>query len=88
MVAVMDYCTFFPEGWWSHCCEAHDDDYLAQIGQAVADTALLQCVAGSGDGVLLTSASAVVGAVMYIGVRTFGRRWYRRAKRDPGQTTR
>ena len=83
----MDYCTLFPEGWWGHCCEAHDAAYAAQIGQAVADATLLQCVATAGGG-WLAPVSAVVGAVMYIGVRTFGRRWYWRAKRDPGQATR
>ncbi len=78
----MDYCTFFPEGWWGHCCEAHDSDYLAQIGQAVADTALLQCVAAAGDGGLIGIASALVGGVMFLGVRLFGRRYYRKARQD------
>lgn len=78
----MDYCTLFPEGWWSHCCAAHDAAYAAQIGQAVADSALLQCVAASGDGLLVGAASAVVGATMWLGVRLFGRRWYKRAKDD------
>ena len=33
----MDYCTLWLEGWWSNCCAAHDADYAAQIGQALAD---------------------------------------------------
>lgn len=77
----MDYCTMFPEGWWAHCCEAHDAAYSAQIGQAVADSALLQCVAGSGDGLLIGGASAVIAGAMWLGVRLFGRRWYRRASK-------
>lgn len=78
----MDYCTLFPEGWWSHCCAAHDADYAAQIGQAAADAALLQCVATSADGDLIGIASALVGGVMFLGVRLFGRRYYRKAKKD------
>lgn len=79
MVAVMDYCTLFPEGWWGHCCEAHDVAYAAQVGQLLADTELMLCVATAGGG-WLAPVSAAVGVVMYIGVRTFGRRWYNRAK--------
>lgn len=78
----MDYCTLFPEGWWSHCCAAHDADYAAQIGQAVADVTLLQCVATSADGGLIGIASALVGGVMFLGVRLFGRRYYRKARQD------
>lgn len=78
----MDYCTLFPEGWWSHCCAAHDADYAAQIGQAAADAALLQCVATSADGGLIGIASAVIGGVMFLGVRLFGRRYYRKARQD------
>lgn len=75
----MDYCTLFPEGWWAHCCKIHDADYAAQVGQAVADSGLLQCVASSGDGYVLGAASAVVGGVMWLGVRVFGRRFYKKA---------
>lgn len=78
----MDWCTMFPEGWWSHCCMAHDAAYAAQAGQAVADSALFQCVATSGDGLLVGGASLVVGATMWLGVRLFGRRWYKRAGKD------
>ncbi len=77
----MDYCTFFPEGWWSHCCEAHDVAYAAQIGQMTADTSLLQCVAAAGDG-LLAPVSVAVGVVMFLGVTVFGRRYYRKAKME------
>lgn len=75
----MDYCTLFPEGWWAHCCAAHDSDYLAQIGKALADERLLQCVASAGDGGLIGAVSVGVAGVMWLGVRLFGRRFYRRA---------
>lgn len=71
----MDYCTLFPEGWWSHCCAAHDADYAAQIGKALADERLLMCVTSSGGAL-----SWAVGAIMFAGVTIFGRRFYRRAK--------
>lgn len=74
-----DYCTMFLEGWWSHCCQAHDADYAAQIGKVLADERLWQCVAASADGGLIGIASAGVAVVMWIGVRMFGRRFYRRA---------
>lgn len=75
----MNHCTLFPEGWWAHCCEAHDAAYAAQIGQMTADTTLLQCVAASGDG-LLAPVSVAVGVVMFLGVTVFGWRYYRKAK--------
>lgn len=76
----MDYCTSFPEGWWAACCKAHDNDYVAQIGKALADERLLQCVASSGDGVVIGVASAVIGGAMWLGVRIFGKKFYKKAK--------
>lgn len=72
---MTDYCTLFPGGWWSHCCQAHDADYAAQIGKALADERLWQCVAGSG----FEPVSWLVGSLMFAGVTVFGRRFYRRA---------
>ena len=88
----MDYCTLFPEGWWAHCCAAHDNAYAAQVGQSLADGQLLYCVAQSLpatviDNPLLAGAASVasvaVGGIMWFGVRLFGRRYYRRAKKSP-----
>lgn len=85
----MDYCTGWFEGWWSHCCAAHDADYAAQVGQALADGGLALCVASSlpqlaADNPLLAGAAALlsagIGGIMWVGVRLFGRRYYRRAK--------
>lgn len=84
----MDYCTLWFEGWWAHCCEAHDSDYSAQIGQVVADGKLLACVASSLPGAVVDNpvlalgagiVSGGVGLLMWAGVRLFGRRFYRRA---------
>lgn len=76
----MDYCTLFPEGWWAQCCMAHDAAYDGQIGQALADDLLWQCVAASApDGTLLGLASVGIASVMWLGVRLFGRRNYRKA---------
>ena len=79
----MDYCTLWFEGWWSHCCQAHDEAYVAQVGQLLADNALLQCVAESAPYPWLAVASAAVAGVMYAGVRLFGRRFYKRAAEKP-----
>ena len=76
----MDYCTFFPEGWWAHCCAAHDAAYVAQVARDAADKALLQCVAASTSSPALAGVSATTGTLMYVGVRAFGRWFYNRAK--------
>lgn len=73
----MDYCTLWFEGWWSHCCEQHDADYVAQIGQAVADAKLFECVATSAPETWMAGASLFVAGLMFVGVRVFGRRFYR-----------
>lgn len=75
----MDYCTSWFEGWWADCCAAHDLAYSAQIGKAAADLALATCVAGSGHGPLIGAASVVIGGVMWLGVRVFGRKFYKNA---------
>lgn len=84
----MDYCTLWLEGWWAHCCQAHDTGYVQQIGQAAADNQLFLCViqslpAVAVDNPLLAGAagvaSAAVGGAMWLGVRLFGRRFYKKA---------
>ena len=74
-----DYCTFWLEGWWAQCCQAHDDAYLAQSGQALADSDLLACVAQSAPTPVLAAVSVVIAGLMYAGVRVFGARFYRKA---------
>ena len=89
----MDYCTLWFEGWWSHCCQAHDADYSVQIGQALADGQLFSCVvnslpAAALDNPLLAAgagaASLVIGGGMWLGVRVFGRRFYKNAANTGG----
>ena len=61
----MDYCTLFPDGWWAHCCAAHDAAYAAQAARSVADMDLLRCVAASAtSSPALAVVSAVVGVAM------------------------
>lgn len=78
----MDYCTLWFEGWWSDCCKAHDNDYALQIGQALADEKLFQCVVSSASSPALGLAAGVIGTVMFLGVRVFGKRFYKRAARS------
>lgn len=84
----MDYCTLFPEGWWAHCCQAHDTGYVDQIGQALADERLFSCVASALPSVAAEhpvlaaaagAASLVIGGGRWLGVRAFGRRFYKKA---------
>lgn len=76
----MDYCTLFPEGWWSTCCQIHDTEYAMQIGQALADANLLKCVINSGGDPITIGLSVIIGVTMWIGVRIFGSKFYRGAK--------
>lgn len=75
----MDYCTWFPEGWWSACCAAHDLAYSLQVGKGTADAALAACVAHSAAGPATAALSVAAGGVMWLGVRLFGRRYYKKA---------
>ena len=75
--AVMDYCTFWFEGWWAHCCQAHDDDYIAQVGRAIADWDLMTCVATAAPHPVLAVLSVVIAVGMFLAVRLFGGRFYK-----------
>lgn len=76
---MTDHCTWWPEGWWADCCAAHDASYATAVADRLdADLELARCVAESGDPLL----SFAVAVVMLIGVRLFGRRYWRRAQRD------
>jgi hypothetical protein len=77
----MDYCTLFPEGWWAHCCQAHDLAYANQVSRAVADLDLFWCVMDSAPNTLLLGATMLISGLMYLGVTVFGNYFYKRAKR-------
>lgn len=73
----MDYCTFWFEGWWQHCCKAHDDDYLSQVGKSLADERLFQCALTASDNPVLAIAGLLIGGAMFAAVRIFGHRFYK-----------
>lgn len=75
----MDYCTGWFEGWWQTCCKVHDSEYAQQVGKALADSNLFNCVAHSGNSVLMASASVGVALIMWAGVSLFGKRYYNKA---------
>lgn len=75
----MGHCTLWLEGWWSNCCAAHDASYAEQVERLVADTDLFMCVAASAPTPVLAAVSAVIGGIMWLGVRVFGARFYRKA---------
>lgn len=76
----MDYCTWFPEGWWQHCCQVHDAAYAAGLPKPGADLDLLLCVAQSAPEPWLMVASVAVGGLMFLGVTLFGAPYYRKAR--------
>lgn len=78
----MDYCTSFPEGWWAHCCQAHDLAYTGQVSRTLADQQLWGCVSSSGHGLGLLSFA--IGTVMFVGVRAFGAYYYRKGGGNAG----
>lgn len=64
-------CTFFPDGNWLSCCDAHDMNYSSKskISRKQADEGLRSCVAKCGH--------PLIAKIMYAGVRLFGRPFYK-----------
>lgn len=75
-----DYCTFWPEGWWASCCQAHDAAYAEQAGRAASDYELMLCVAQTAPEPLPVLLVGLTALAMYAGVRLFGSRFYRNSK--------
>ena len=66
-----DGCTFFPEGPWSPCCQAHDAAYQSsETSRRTADAAFRRC--------LCQHLPAPVAWAMWLAVRLFGRFHWRR----------
>lgn len=76
----IDYCTGFFEGWWAHCCLAHDINYLNQVPKITADLELAYCVASSTTSPSLSIISYGIAGIMFIGVTFFGSYFYKKAK--------
>lgn len=72
-----NHCTSWPEAWWSDCCKAHDKAYELQIERAQADKELFSCVYNNADGFLIIP-SFLIACLMYIGVRAFGWKYYKK----------
>lgn len=41
---MQDYCTWWPEGSWAACCQAHDLAYAGEGARMAADLDLAACV--------------------------------------------
>jgi len=70
---VSDACTWFPDGNYRDCCEAHDREYF--VGGSWkerwrSDKKLFQCVAAKPK-----FYNKLVAPIMWLGVRTFGVSW-------------
>ena len=67
---VGDGCTFWPDGDYRSCCEAHDRDYYrggTGAERRASDQRLRDCVRGKGH--------KYVAPLMYFGVRVGGVSW-------------
>lgn len=64
-------CTLWPDGDWLPCCDMHDRDYhpTSKVSRKDADKNLYECVKANGR--------PVMAAIMYFGVRLFGRFFYK-----------
>ena len=71
-----DYCTLFPDGNWSDCCEQHDDDYkYGEVTKREADSYMKECIIASGH--------PTIAEVMYEGVSVFGwLPWFNHRRRN------
>jgi len=70
---VSDACTWFPDGNYQDCCEAHDREYFAGGSWKErwrSDKKLFQCVAAKPK-----FYNKLVAPLMWLGVRTFGGAW-------------
>lgn len=67
-------CTFFPDGSWVSCCDAHDINYSekSQVTRKSADQKLKMCVENSGH--------PIIAKIMYAGLRMFGSFFYKGKK--------
>ena len=71
---MKDYCTFFPEGSWSLCCQAHDKAYETQAPKGQADMDLYNCVKEASPNGL----TWIVAALMLVGVTLLGKKFYKK----------
>ena len=74
----MDYCTFFPDMNFSHCCEAHDLAYASIDNKFISDIELFSCVlqsAPEGMGFMY----GAISVIMFSGVSIFGIFFYAKA---------
>ena len=69
-----DYCTFFIEGSWSHCCQQHDKAYETQVPKGQADIDLYNCVKEASP----TGITWIVAALMLVGVTLLGKKFYKK----------
>ena len=76
-----DYCTMFPDkifSWdISYCCKAHDLAYTLQAPRREADLELFKCVSDSQP--YLAFPALMLGCIVYVGVRAFGKYFYNKA---------
>ncbi|WP_099868240.1 hypothetical protein [Pararhizobium haloflavum] len=60
----MDGCTYWIDGWWRSCCDAHDVDYLNGAVNIGSHLDLGLCVIQSAPNPALAAGGVVIGGVM------------------------
>lgn len=75
-----DGCTGWLDGWWRHCCAAHDQQYLDRADKIIADIDLFTCVATSGTVWWQHLLSGAIAVTMFAGVSIFGWLFYKSRK--------
>lgn len=70
------------EGWWGDCCKVHDLAYDMGLDRAVADADLWSCVVQASTSPVGGLVGLGVGSLMYVGVRVFGGRFYKKAQEN------
>ena len=66
----LNYCSYWFDGEWPHCCLEHDVSYEIGANRFEADWNLFLCVAETGN--------PLVGSIMLIGVVLFGWIFYKK----------
>lgn len=81
---MKDYCTLWPDKWWSDCCMVHDASASKLTPWIIQNWYLAQCVYASSYSARCDTklkkygTRFVVAPLMFLGTSTFG--WFWRVK--------
>jgi hypothetical protein len=82
---LADYCTLFPDALFGvdyrYCCHLHDIAYGSLLNRNDADWDMYICILDQFPASQFIL-GLVIGTIMYMGVRLFGRTFYRMGKKN------